>query len=295
MVGSRRALDGASVLALDAVVNPCFRETNGGHAVFPTVVLGRRAGPNTFRDAGRLYVGTPPVLRRFGLDGFPPGTEVLTPATGELRFVNTGKAGEPAAPTRVAAIGRVAYESMPSSLIAPDALAAHGWTATPAGWLVEARSPLTDAQLTRARSMAAGFGLTVEARRSGENLTATRLGATAGGMLLALGVLAMTVGLIRGEGVGDLRTLAATGATSGTRRAITAATAGALGLLGAVLGIVGAYLALVAGYLDDLSPIGKVPLPELVVIIAGVPLAAAAAGWLLGGREPPAIARVALD
>ena len=34
---------------------------------------------------------------------------------------------------------------------------------------------------------------------------------------------------------------------------------------------------------------------SLVVIVVGVPLAAAAAGWLLPGREPPAIARPAIE
>jgi DNA-binding PadR family transcriptional regulator len=45
-------------------------------------------------------------------------------------------------------------------------------------------------------------------------------------MLLALGILAMTVGLIRGEAAGDLRTLTATGATGTTRRNLAAVTAG---------------------------------------------------------------------
>ncbi len=68
-------------------------------------------------------------------------------------------------------------------------------------------------------------------------------------MLLALGVLAMTVGLIRAEAAGDIRTLTATGATSTIRRAVTASTAGGLAVLGALLGTVGAYLGLSAGYL----------------------------------------------
>ena len=55
-------------------------------------------------------------------------------------------------------------------------------------------------------------------------------------MLVALGVLAMTVGLIRSETAGDLRTLTATGASSATRRTLNAATAGALALLGGILG-----------------------------------------------------------
>jgi len=63
----------------------------------------------------------------------------------------------------------------------------------------------------------------------------------------------MTLGLIGSESAGDLRTLTATGATSRIRRALTAATAGALALLGALLGIAGAYLTLAATYLDDLG------------------------------------------
>jgi putative ABC transport system permease protein len=72
-------------------------------------------------------------------------------------------------------------------------------------------------------------------------------------MLLALAVLAMTVGLIRSETAGDLRTLTATGASSGTRRTLTAATAAALALLGGILGTAGAYLALIAWHWHDLA------------------------------------------
>ena len=62
-------------------------------------------------------------------------------------------------------------------------------------------------------------------------------------LLVALGVLAMTVGLIRSETTSDLRTLTAAGASTWTRRWLVGATAGALGLLGGVLGVVGAHLA----------------------------------------------------
>ena len=67
--------------------------------------------------------------------------------------------------------------------------------------------------------------------------------ATAFGIVLALGILAMSVGLIRSETASDLRTLAATGAGSVTRRTLTAVTAGALALLGAVLGTAAGYVA----------------------------------------------------
>jgi len=46
--------------------------------------------------------------------------------------------------------------------------------------------------------------------------------------------------------VSDLRTLAATGASSCTRRTLTAVTAGALGFLGALLGPVGGYLGMIS-------------------------------------------------
>jgi putative ABC transport system permease protein len=62
----------------------------------------------------------------------------------------------------------------------------------------------------------------------------------------ALGaILAMSVGVIRSETASDLRTLTAAGASNFTRRTLTAATAGALGFLGALLGTVGGYIALI--------------------------------------------------
>jgi putative ABC transport system permease protein len=105
----------------------------------------------------------------------------------------------------------------------------------------------------------------------------------------------MTVGLIRGESAGDLRTLTATGATSRIRRTLAATTAGALALLGALLGVAGAYAVLLATYHDDLGYLSDVPVAYLASAVVGVPLAAAAAGWLLAGREPPAIARRVIE
>jgi hypothetical protein len=96
--------------------------------------------------------------------------------------------------------------------------------------------------------------------------------ATAAGALLALAILAMTVGLIRGESAGDLRTLTATGATSRIRRTLTATTAGALALLGAVLGVAGAYIALAATYHDDLGYLSGVPFLYLAASVCAASL-----------------------
>jgi putative ABC transport system permease protein len=104
----------------------------------------------------------------------------------------------------------------------------------------------------------------------------------------------MTVGLIRSETAGDLRTLTAAGATGRVHRTLTAVTAGGLAFLGALLGIAGAYVVVMATYLRPrLSRSNNVL--YLVLIVVGIPWAAIAAGWLLSGREPPAIARPAIE
>jgi len=118
----------------------------------------------------------------------------------------------------------------------------------------------------------------------------------AAGILLALGVLAVTSGLIRSEAAGDLRTLAATGASSRVRRTLTAATAGGLGLLGGVVGVAVALAGVAAfyhRYLDVLF--GRLPVPALAVLVVGLPVAAALGGWIFAGREPPAIAHQPIE
>ena len=154
---------------------------------------------------------------------------------------------------------------------------------------------MTSDQIAGARDLAAEAGLTIEVRREAPSYAKAIALAIGAGGLLALAILAMTVGLIRGESAGDLRTLTATGATSRIRRTLTATTAGALALLGAILGVAGAYVVLLATYYDDLGYLSDVPIPYLALAIVGVPLAAAAAGWLLAGREPAASVRRVIE
>jgi putative ABC transport system permease protein len=152
-------------------------------------------------------------------------------------------------------------------------------------------------QISNARRVAAGAGLTIETKNGAPSLNEVRDTATAAGILVALGVLAMTIGLIRSETAGDIRTLTATGASARTRRGIVAATAGALGLLGALAGTVAAYLAVLAGSWHQLFAgyVSPVPWLDLAAVLIGLPLAAAVGGWLLAGREPGAIAHQALE
>jgi putative ABC transport system permease protein len=174
-----------------------------------------------------------------------------------------------------------------------------GLHAITAGWLVQTPHPPTAAQITNARLTAAEAGLTIETKSSAPSSAEIINWATVFGIALALGILAMTVGLIRSETASDLRTLAATGASGSTRRTLTAATAGALALLGAVLGTAAAYIGAIAyswdNPLDGLSGLSSAPTANLVLILVGMPLTAAVVGWLLAGREPPVIAHQPIE
>ena len=141
--------------------------------------------------------------------------------------------------------------------------------------------------------------MTIETKSSAPTSAEILNYATVFGIVLALGILAMSIGLIRSETASDLRTLTATGASSLTRRELTAATAFALALAGAVLGTVAAYVAAIgyswANPLDGLSGLSSVPVWNLLLIVVGMPLVAAVVGGLMAGREPPALARQPLE
>jgi putative ABC transport system permease protein len=187
------------------------------------------------------------------------------------------------------------YTSAPNTLITPKALTASGYTAEPVGWLVQSPHPITSAQITGARRRAANAGITIE-NRTGPDDTLQKLRdySTLAGVLVALGVLAMTVGLIRSETAGDLRTLTAAGASSATRRTLNATSAAALALLGGILGTATAYLALIAWHWHDISYLDKPPYADLTVLILGLPVVAAAGAWLLG-RTPTSLGRRPVD
>ena len=166
----------------------------------------------------------------------------------------------------------------------------------PAAWLIQTRQPLTSAEINGARQRAEALGLTIQTKNVNPSLSQLDTWAIAAGLLLALGVLAATVGLVRGESGPDLRILTAAGAGSQTRRAITAATAASLGLIGALVGTSVAYLASLAYFRSQLSErLTNVPAADLIVILVGLPVIAAVGAWLLSGRQPPALSRRPLD
>ena len=186
--------------------------------------------------------------------------------------------------------------SAPNTVLTEHAVSKYHLQTHLAGWLIQAPAPLTATQISAARQLALAYKVTAETNSGGPDFGDFTNGATALGIVIALSVLAASVGLIRSETAPDLRTLTATGAGPGTRRMITAATAAALGLLGAALGMAGAVAAGLAWTHASLSAMfGDVPRSDVLILLAGLPLIAAAGGWLLAGREPPAVARQPLD
>jgi putative ABC transport system permease protein len=290
------SLSHATVIPLEMPVNPADKPQSGDQqpVVSFNAPLNPSAGRNNVYSSLPLYVATPAVLRLLGINPatVSPATDILTVRPGQPTLTTISTATNPA---HVQLIHGPAYGSDPTSLITRSGLSLHHWTQIQSGWLIESSQPLTATQVATARDVAAKAGLVIESRNSQASLATISTIVTAAGALIALGVLAMTVGLIRTEAKGELRTLTAIGATSSTRRALTATTAGALALLGALLGSAAAYLALAAGHHSNASVLGQVPVLGLTITIVVVPLAAAAAGWLLSGRKPESVARQALD
>jgi putative ABC transport system permease protein len=189
--------------------------------------------------------------------------------------------------------------SAPNTLITESAVNRLHLTTTPAGWFIQTVNALTPAQINAAQTVAAAAGLAVETRNDIPSSANILDAATAFGILLALGILAMTLGLLRSETSADVALLTATGASSTTRRAISAATAGTLALVGAVVGVASGYLAAIGFFrtsqLDTLSGLTSVPVANLLLILVGMPLAAAAGSWLLAGRQASSINRGPFD
>ena len=288
--------------------------------------------------SGTVYVATPQLLRAFGIRAsqVSPSADILSMRPGlsglskmQLLFTRKGTPGAGVGPGSGGGPGNgpgngpesfpcpknqclanpVIQEvsalpsgtSAPNTVITEHAISTLGLRSGIAvdGWLIKTPNPPTAGQITNAKHTAAAAGLSIETKNSIPSVAVIIGWATVFGIVLALGILAMTLGLIRSETAGDLRTLAATGASGWTRRTLTAVTAGALGLAGAVLGTVAAYAAAI-GYswdnkLDGLSELTSVPTTSLLLILVGMPLAAAVAGWLLAGREPAAMARQPLE
>jgi len=270
---------------------------------------------------GPIYVATPQLLKAFGIKSSEVDASALILSArpglsgiSMMQFTWTPPSPKPGRnsnpcprssclwnPRIEELSGLPSGTSAPNTVITEHAIRSLGLQTSLAGWFITiVRSP-TAAQIRDARLLASKvWGMSVETKNSMPSGTEVVDLATLAGIVLALAILAMSVGLIRSETASDLRTLAATGASGTTRRTITAATAGVLGFLGALLGTIAGYVAMLGfirtnSFNGGISALGNVPVVNLLVILGGIPLAAALTGWLFGGREPRAIAHQPIE
>jgi putative ABC transport system permease protein len=281
---------------------------------------------------GQIYVATPSLLRAYGINpsSIPSDVDVLSSRPGlsgsgvQLTYgggggkgggqlVGPGSSGgggpgpgntNSCSPEGCIAHPVVQEESQlptdtdaPNTVITESALRRLHLASQSSldGWIIEANSPITSTQVTNAQALAAPNNLSVESRNDAPTSHEIVNWATVFAIALALGILAMSIGLIRSETASELRTLTATGASSRTRRTLTAVTAGGLAFLGALLGTVAAYVGLAGWYYSNsleggLSDIiDHIPWNNLILIVIVMPAVAMIIGWVLAGRDPTTI------
>jgi len=279
----------------------------------PNAYLSGRQGGRSW--SGQIYVATPQLLRAFGIkeSAIDPKADVLTSRpglSGVSGLVMDYGSGNPKNPSSAGGSFRdpLVQEisalpggtSAPNTVITEYAMKKFHISSDTNDWLVVGAQSFSASQISSADLTASTAQLQVESRNDIPSGSTIINWATLFGILIALGVLAMSVGLVRSETSSELRTLSAAGASSYTRRTLTAVTAGALGFLGALLGVVGGYVAMI-GWLRSnslnggISALTDVPLRDLSLILFGMPIIAAIVGWLLASRQPAVLGRQPIE
>jgi putative ABC transport system permease protein len=273
---------------------------------------------------GPIYVATPALLAHYGISpsSINPSAMILTSRPGlpseasQLAIVygqawtnpgfNSGNSGPcpPGYCVPTPVVQEVSQlppgTSAPNTVLTMHAVHSLHLKLTTQAWQLTTQTNLTALQIQTARTLAQSSGAYVETANSFASLDAVLAWAIGAGLLVALGVLAMTVGLIRAESSSELRVLAAVGASRRTRRSLAAVTSATLGLVGAVLGVATAYL-LVGGFLmsnasNNIAELTyNVPVRPLVIMLVGLPVLAALGGWIFAGREPRGIGRQIIE
>jgi putative ABC transport system permease protein len=269
--------------------------------------------------SGAIYVATPQLLQTFGIKSseIEPNADVLSSRPGlsgvsglGLIYAKGGKFGpsQPCTAARSCLPNPVIQEvgalpsgtSAPNTVITEQAMRQFHIRATTNDWLVQGTHPYSAAQINSAELAASTTQLLVESKNDEFTSSAVLGWATIFGIVIALGILGMSVGLVRSETAGELRTLAATGASTYARRTLTGVTAGALGFLGALLGTLGGYIAMIGWMRSNslnggLAALANIPVANLLFILFGMPALAAIVGWVLAGREPAVMTHHAIE
>ncbi len=285
---------GTTPIELDVLHNPVAQTAVGtGPGVASIAQPLTHNGQRGFEFIDQPYLATPALLHLYGISASDIHASIITSRTdlGGAKLFDGARDALHA--TTIQVLSKLPqYTSAPDALMTQSEASALGLTTQATGFMVQSAHPLSAAQIHAARATAAAAGISVETRNATDtSLQQLRDWATLVGVLVALAVLAMTVGLIRSETSGDLRTLTAAGASGVTRRMLTATTAAALGLLGGIIGTAGAYVALVAWHWHDVSYLNTPPYLELAALVIALPVAALVGGWIFG-RTPSHLGRV---
>ncbi len=290
---------------------------------------------------GQIYVATPPLLRAYGINpsSIPSNVDVLSSrpglsgsgvqltyggggGKGSGQLVGPGSGGSgggggpgPGNTNTCSPEGCIAHpvvqeeSQLPTGTDAPNTVITESALrrlhlasqSSLDGWIIQANSRITSAQITNAQALAATNNLSIESKNDAPTSAEIVNWATVFAIALALGILAMSIGLIRSETASELRTLTATGASSRTRRSLTAVTAGGLAFLGALLGTVAAYVGLAGWFHTNAlegglsNIIDHIPWSNLFLIVIAMPVVAAIVGWVLAGREPTGLSTRPLE
>ena len=163
---------------------------------------------------GPVYVATPQLLRAYGITAaqVSPDADVLTMRPGlssmtKMQFLfGAAKFGPPGSnwpcpPSYCLANPKIqevsalpSGTSAPNTVITEHAVRQFHLTTSTVGWLIQTQDSLTAGQISAAQHAAAAAGLTVETRNSIPTSAEILDVATVFGILLALGILAMSVG-----------------------------------------------------------------------------------------------------
>ncbi|MCB0027790.1 MAG: hypothetical protein KDE28_07790 [Anaerolineales bacterium] len=284
LAGVAAIFESVTIVPLQVAVDPAEPPRTGDNTLFRSAVqVGSGA---TTEQPGPLFVATPELLQQLGLDPqeIDPSIDILTIRDGDIGL---RRGIEEQLVLRVMRLDLPAYRSAPTSLITVAALERQGWEAAHAGWFLVAERPIEPAQLAAIRRAADILGFNIESR-DGFNLATLRT--LRSGILIAVGLVALcmvaiTVSLLQSERATDLRILTATGATTLACRTISAAMAGGLALLSAMLGTIIALTSLVTYFFTELETLRHVPLLQMGVVVVGIPLLAMLVGGVLGGHN----------
>ncbi|MGI9615562.1 MAG: FtsX-like permease family protein [Acidimicrobiales bacterium] len=239
------------------------------------------------------WVATPELLDALGVNARQNDPAVQAISRFEDATIKSHRDGSAPQPPNVSTDRSIpANAGIAPTLIWPATVESNGWETATVGWLVVADELLQPTDFDSLKT-AAGEQLAIETPIEPATRTPLRLASTAVGAAIALGVVGAALTMLTAESAGNLRLLQAIGASPGTSRRLSAATAALLAAAGAVIAIPSGCLALVVLLADEFTDYRiVVPWPSLLMVTVVLPALAAAVGWATSRSATTGLGRV---